>query len=195
MHNIKNNSSQLSQGIWCLESIYFTFPTTFVMIVLSSFIYPNGPIQSNPLSYSCISLPLHMHQLHLSLILPLDFIHFSPSSTNFPLSPTNSQDTQNILARTRKPTRRKPWNLIAIWHHKQSGKALHQMQSKPIIKLKQITKYRRHKTSNKHRDSIPMLPSASKGKFNLSLLQHFMVVSFSMQFPGSYYHTCIVVSV
>jgi len=45
-----------------------------------------------------------------------------------------------------------------------------QEANKTTIKLKKSTKDQNHKTNNRHHDSIPIVPSASKGKLNLSLL-------------------------
>ena len=61
MHKIENNNSQLSQEICYHKPIYFTFPSAFLMIVLTLSIYLNGPNQINQLSYSCLQFPLYMH--------------------------------------------------------------------------------------------------------------------------------------
>ena len=56
------------------------------------------------------------------------------------------------------------------------------------IKRKKIIKDQKHKTNNRHYDSIPIVPSASKGNLNLILFRDFMAVSLPC---NSLHHTTI----
>jgi len=52
----------------------------------------------------------------------------------------------------------------------QSGIVMHQTHTNRKSSAS-IVKYQKHKTNNRHHHSIPMVPSSSKGKLNLRLLQ------------------------
>jgi len=60
--------------------------------------------------------------------------------------------------------------------------------NKTTNQAQKFTKDQNHKTNNKHHESILMVPSASKGKLNLILLQDFMEITFSMKSHALYYH-------
>jgi len=107
--------------------------------------------------------------------------------------PTNSPYPKH-KRHDKKQTRRKPWqtNNNTTPQPKWHGHA--QDANKTVINHNKSPKYQNNKTNNKHHDSFPMIPNASKGKLNLSLLQIFHGNLFSMQFLASYCHQNIIVS-
>lgn len=160
---------------WYDTSNPFTLPffITFPLIVLPSSIYTNGPNQSNWLSYSFLQIPLYMYRASSrSYISKCIFLR----STNFPLSQPIPK-TQNNKGKTEKKTRRKQRKTKnnTTPQTKWYGHALN--INKAANQSQQITKDQNHKTRNRHHDSIPMVPSVSKGKLNLRLLQDFMAFS------------------
>lgn len=185
MCNIENNSSQHSQGIWRLKSIYFTFSCYLSHDYTSTIHLPQW---TQPIQLTVIALPSVVLTHASSFIWILHYLsgttQLSPSSINFPLSQP-IPETQNNKREDKKKPRRRPWKPIMIWHYKKVARCC----TKHKQNHKWSSKYQKHKTDTMTQSH------GSQGKLNLSHIQYFMAVSLAMQFPASYFYKHISVNV
>ena len=102
-----------------------------------------------------------MQQLHSSISLPVGFHTTLPEFHQLSSFPTNSQDSKiKIQAQETNKKKTMKTNNNATLHSKGY---VHTLEIKKATnQAQQVTKYQKHKTSNKHHDSIPMVPKETQ---------------------------------
>ena len=154
----KDEITPINNKVW--NPFTLPFPITFVMTILPTSIYHNGPSQSNRLSWSYLRLCLLMHPASSKSYITFRLQHISPRAPLSFLFTQTIPKAQNIKGKTRNKqeedlktnnnmTPQKMW----YGHTLDINKATNQAQ--------QFIKDQKHKTNNKHHDSIPKVPGES----------------------------------